>query len=186
MTLDNLAAEILDKAKAKADSMIKEAEEEAGRIEEVAKKEAAQVAEASTNRANRESEQLSVEIVASARQANQKRALIAKKEELDLTWERVKSEVSSPKLKNRKKILDQLIKTAKEENASDMILRPVNIDRKNLSSVGFKLGDDVEGLGGFILESKDGSTVMDYRFDFRLEMTWKNNLAEVNNILFGL
>ena len=78
MTLDNLADDILDKAKAKADSIIKEAEEEAGRIEEVAKKEAAQVAEASTNRANRESEQLSVEIVASARQANQKRALIAK------------------------------------------------------------------------------------------------------------
>ena len=103
MTLDNLAAEILDKAKAKANSIIKEAEEEANRIQQEAKQEAAQVAEASTNRANRESAQLSVEIVASARQANQKRALIAKKEELDLTWESVKSEVSSPKLKNRNK-----------------------------------------------------------------------------------
>ena len=186
MTLDKLAEEILDKAKAKADSIVKEAEEEASRIEEVAKQEAAQVAKESTNRANRESSQLSVEIVASARQANQKRALIAKKEELDLTWERVKSEVSSPKLKNRKKILDQLIKAAKKENNTDMILRPVSIDRTALSSSGFKLGDDVDGLGGFILESKDGSAVMDYRFDFRLELTWKNNLAEVNNILFGL
>lgn len=186
MTLDNLAAEILDKAKAKANSIIKEAEEEANRIQQEAKQEAAQVAEASTNRANRESAQLSVEIVASARQANQKRALIAKKEELDLTWESVKSEVSSPKLKNRNKILEQLIKKAKEENDSDMILRPVNIDRKALSGGGFKLGDDIEGLGGFVLESKDGSAVMDYRFDFRLEMAWKNNLAEVNNILFGM
>tara|TARA_B100000085_G_scaffold125757_2_gene114424 strand:+ start:1609 stop:2166 length:558 start_codon:yes stop_codon:yes gene_type:complete len=185
LTLDNLAAEILDKAKAEADSIIKEAEEEASRIEEGANQEAAQFAETNTNRANRESTQLSVEIVASARQANQKRALIAKKEELDLTWERVKSEVSSPKLKNRNKILDQLIKTAKDENGSGMILRPVNIDRKALSDSGFKLGDDVEGLGGFILESKDGSAVMDYRFDYRLEMAWKNSLAEVNNILFG-
>ena len=88
-------------------------------------------------------------------------------------------------MKNRNKILDQLIKTAKDENGSGMILRPVNIDRKALSDSGFKLGDDVEGLGGFILESKDGSAVMDYRFDYRLEMAWKNSLAEVNNILFG-
>ena len=47
------------------------------------------------------------------------------------------------------------------------------------------MGDDIEGLGGFVLESKDGSTVLDFRFDFRLEAAWKSSLGEVNNILFG-
>ena len=49
----------------------------------------------------------------------------------------------------------------------------------------FTIGDDVEGLGGFILESKDGSIVLDYRFDSRLDEAWKENIREVNNILFG-
>ena len=37
----------------------------------------------------------------------------------------------------------------------------------------------------FILESKDGSIVLDYRFDSRLDEAWKENIREVNNILFG-
>ena len=66
-----------------------------------------------------------------------------------------------------------------------MILRPVSTDRKELEKSDFTLGDDVEGLGGFILESKDSSIVLDYRFDSRLDEAWKANIREVNNILFG-
>jgi vacuolar-type H+-ATPase subunit E/Vma4 len=47
------------------------------------------------------------------------------------------------------------------------------------------LGDDIEGLGGFVLESKDGSMVLDYRFDSRLEDAWKASLGAVNIALFG-
>ena len=66
-----------------------------------------------------------------------------------------------------------------------MILRPVSTDRKILEKGTFTLGDDVDGLGGFILESKDGSIVLDYRFDSRLDDAWNENLRDVNKILFG-
>jgi len=131
-------------------------------------------------KAERDSAQLSVEVVASARQANQKRALIAQREELDATWETVKEEVGSPKMKGRKQILDSLVKEA-SKSKSGMVMRPVSSDRATLS----KRGDDIDGLGGFVLESKDGSTVLDFRFDFRLEAAWKSILGEVNRILFG-
>jgi len=65
------------------------------------------------------------------------------------------------------------------------VMRPVSTDRRALSKSGFTMGDDIEGLGGFVLESKDGTTVLDYRFDFRLEQAWKNSLGQVNSILFG-
>ena len=122
--------------------------------------------------------------MASARQANQKRALIAKRSELDISWDSAKDEVSSPYLKGRKEILDTLLKEA-GGSKTDMILRPVKTDRSALSKSGFKIGDDIEGMGGFVLESKDGTTVLDYRFDYQLEEAWKSSLGEVNRILFG-
>ena len=132
MTLDALAAEIASQAEAKARSIIEEAKAEAARIEDDARNQASETAAAAEARAARESQQLSVEVVASARQANQKRALIAKRSELDITWDSVKEEVSSPKLKGRKEILDTLLKEA-GGSKTDMILRPVKTDRSALS-----------------------------------------------------
>ena len=92
--------------------------------------------------------------------------------------------VRSPKLAGRKKILDSLIKEASDTKA-DVVMRPVKTDRDALSKSGFKMGEDIDGLGGFVLESKDGSTMLDFRFDMMLEEAWKNTLGEINGILFN-
>ncbi len=184
MSLDALANEIATQAKAEAELIIADAKKEANRIEDEARSEAMSFSKDAQSRAERESAQLSVELVASAKQANQKHLLIARREELDDTWEAVRSSVGSPDLEGRSKILSDLLSEA-SNFSSDMILKPVSIDRKVLQKGNFTLGDDVEGLGGFILESKDGSIVLDYRFDSRLDEAWKKNIREVNNILFG-
>ena len=184
MTLDALAAEIASQAEAEAKSIVEAAKTEASRIEEQARNETTEASSVAASKAERESAQLSVEVVASARQANQKRALIARREELDATWDSVKEEVASPKMKGRKQMLDSLLKEA-SDSKSGMVMRPVSTDRSALSKSGFTMGDDIEGLGGFVLESKDGTTVLDYRFDFRLEEAWKESLGQVNSILFG-
>ena len=184
MSLEALAAEITKQAKEEAESILDEARAEAKRIEEEARGEAAQTSSMASSKAERESEQISVEVVASARQANQKRALIARREELEFTWEAAKEEVSSPKLAGRKKILDSLIKEASDTKA-DVVMRPVKTDRDALAKSGFKMGEDIDGLGGFVLESKDGSTMLDFRFDMMLEEAWKNTLGEINGILFN-
>ena len=184
MSLETLAAEITKQAQEEAGAILDEAKTEAKRIEEEASSYATQTSSIATSKAERESEQISIEVVASARQANQKRALIARREELELTWEAAKEEVSSPKLAGRKKILDTLVKEASETKA-DVVMRPVKADRAVLSKSGFKMGEDIEGLGGFVLESKDGSTMLDFRFDMMLEEAWKNTLGEINEILFN-
>jgi vacuolar-type H+-ATPase subunit E/Vma4 len=43
----------------------------------------------------------------------------------------------------------------------------------------------VSGIGGFVLESADGSIVLDYRFDGRLDEAWVAALPAVNTVLFG-
>ena len=184
MSLEALSKEISMQAEAEAKSIIDNAKAEAERIQNDAMSQAANAAADVVARASKDSKQISIEVVAAARQANQKKALVARREELDLTWESVKQRVSSPDLEGRNKILQGLVKEASASN-SDMIMRPVSIDRKSLSSSDFSMGDDIDGLGGFVLESKDGSVVLDYRFDSLLEDAWKANLGPVNKALFG-
>ena len=184
MTLDALANEIAAQAKAEAESIIAAAKQQAKEIEGEAKAVASSFSSDMKARAERESAQLSVEVVASAKQANQKHLLIARREELDETWNSIRVSVASPDLKGRSDVLSALLAEA-SKSGEGMLLRPVSTDRKALEKGNFSLGDEVEGLGGFILESKDGSIVLDYRFDSRLEEAWNANLGTVNKTLFG-
>lgn len=184
MTLDALANEIAAQAKAEAESIIAAAKQQAEEIEDEAKAVASSFSSDMKARAERESAQLSVEVVASAKQANQKHLLIARREELDETWNSIRVSVASPELKGRSDVLSALLAEA-SKSGEGMLLRPVSTDRKALEKGNFSLGDDVEGLGGFVLESKDGSIVLDYRFDSRLEEAWNANLGTVNKTLFG-
>ena len=184
MTLDALANEIAAQAKAEANSIIAAAKQQAKEIEDEAKAVASSFSSDMKARAERESAQLSVEVVASAKQANQKHLLIARREELDETWNSIRVSVASPDLKGRSDVLSALLAEA-SKSGEGMLLRPVSTDRKALEKGNFSLGDDVEGLGGFVLESKDGSIVLDYRFDSRLEEAWNANLGTVNKTLFG-
>ena len=184
MTLDALANEIAAQAKTEAESIIAAAKQQAEEIEDEAKAVASSFSSDMKARAERESAQLSVEVVASAKQANQKHLLIARREELDETWNSIRVSVASPDLKGRSDVLSALLAEA-SKSGEGMLLRPVSTDRKALEKGNFSLGDDVEGLGGFVLESKDGSIVLDYRFDSRLEEAWNANLGTVNKTLFG-
>jgi len=67
------------------------------------------------------------------------------------------------------------------------IIRPVEVDRAAISKEAGdrKVGEGVDGLGGFILEAEDGSVSFDMRFDNMLERAWSNQLAAVNEKLFG-
>ena len=71
MTLDALANEIAAQAKAEAESIIATAKQQAKQIEDEAKAEADIFSSDVKARAERESAQLSVVVVASAKQANQ-------------------------------------------------------------------------------------------------------------------
>lgn len=68
-----------------------------------------------------------------------------------------------------------------------MVLRPVSLDRKAIESIGgkFTIGDDVEGLGGFVLESEGGAVSLDFRFESRLQEAWDANLGAVTETLFS-
>ena len=193
MSLDKLASEIESMAKAEAKVVLKEAKAEAKRIGDEAKDSVAEYRDAAITQAEKMSDRIAVESIAAARQRNQKRLLVARRAELDATWSEVMSQVGEADLKGREDILLSLIKMADVESVDDMVLRPVAVDRETLTDLSensglsndFQMGGDIDGLGGFVLESQDGSVLMDYRFEGRLRDAWEASLGEVNNKLFG-
>jgi V/A-type H+-transporting ATPase subunit E len=186
MTLNALADDIATAAKKEAKAVVNSAKKEAKRILAEAEHEAQSERDEMISKAERECAQIKTETVASARQSNQKSMLIARRVELDGTKEAVRETVGSARLKSRATLLKSLFEDAKNTADSDMVLRPVSLDRVALERVGssFVFGDDVDGLGGFVLESKDGSVVLDYRFDGRLEESWIAALPNVTSVLF--
>jgi len=197
MSLDKLASEIESMAKAEAKEITDDAKAEAKRISGEAKESVKEYREAAIAQAERMSEQVAVESIAAARQRNQKRLLVARRAELDATWSTVKSDARQPSLENRVEVLHHLLEKATAESGEDMILRPVYTDRISLTESikhtrgaeaggyhEFEIGEDIDGLGGFVLESPDGSVLMDYRFEGRLRDAWEASLEEVNKILF--
>ena len=142
MSLDALAEEIAAQAKAEAKAITDAAKKTAKSVKKEAEAEVADIRDSLMSRAERESAQLSTELVASSRQNNQKRELIAKAAELDATWDAVKAEVGSAKLAGRAKLIKALVADAKEAG-SGMKMRPVSIDLKALEkeAKGQKLQD---------------------------------------------
>ncbi len=186
MSLESLSNKILAEAKAEAQAIIKAAETQAESIRKDAKHEAKAHLEMALSRAQKEAEQISVEVVASVRQQNQNAALMARRSVLDNTQEAARDAVSKPKMKGRNELVKSLLEQAKDQGEKDMVLHPVETDRKQIQDAksGFKIGESVAGLGGFTLVSADDSILLDYRFDSRLDTAWKDSLAEVNKILF--
>jgi V/A-type H+-transporting ATPase subunit E len=180
-------------AKAEAKVVLKEAKAEAKRIGDEAKDSVAEYRDAAINQAEKMRDRIAVESIAAARQRNQKRLLVVRRTELDATWSEVMSQVGKADLKGRVDILESLIEMATAESGDDMILRPVAVDREILTDFSetfgeyhdFQIGGDIDGLGGFVLESPDGSVLMDYRFEGRLRDAWEASLGEINNKLFG-
>jgi len=186
MSLDALAKKIASSAKEEVDAIIAEAEAEASKINEATMSEATKAMEDVISKAKKEASLMGTELAASAKQSNQKEVLISKRKELDKTWTELLEIVGSAKLPNRGKMLKSLLSEAKKVSTKDMVLRPVGIDRKVLEkeSKDLKIGSNVSGLGGFTLESGDGTISLDFRFESRLEATWNDKLGAIRDCLF--
>ena len=186
MTLETLAKDIAASAQADAKAIIDQAKAEAKQITDEAKDKASSITDEAVARAEREANQISREVVASARQANQKAILIAKREAMDSTHAAVKDQLADPGFKGRASMLKSLMAKANKVASSDFIIRPVEVDRKALGDMKGKrkVGESVDGLGGFVLEAGDASVSYDMRFDTLLDTAWGQSLSEVNKILF--
>jgi V/A-type H+-transporting ATPase subunit E len=187
MTLETLANDIAAAAENEAKALIADAKAEAKKLLADAEAKANTLREEAQQRAEKEAVQIARETVASARQSNQKDILIARRKVLDATLDAARQHIADPGMKGRAALLKSLLGESKKLAKGKFVIRPVEVDRAAISKEAGdrKMGESVDGLGGFILEAEDGSVSFDMRFDNMLERAWSNQLSAVNETLFG-
>ena len=187
MTLETLANDIAAAAENEAKALIADAKAEAKTLLADAEAKANTLRAEAQQRAEKEAVQIARETVASARQSNQKDILIARRKVLDATLDAARQHIADPGMKGRAALLKSLLGESKKLAKGKFVIRPVEIDRAAISKEAGdrKMGESVDGLGGFILEAEDGSVSFDMRFDNMLERAWSNQLSAVNETLFG-
>ena len=187
MTLETLANDIAAAAESDAEALIAKAKAEAKHLLADAESKATTLRDEAQQRAEKEAAQIARETVASARQSNQKDVLIARRKVLDATLAAAREHIADPGMKGRAAVIKSLLANSKKLAKGKYIIRPVEVDRAAISKQAGdrKVGESVEGLGGFILEAEDGSVSFDMRFDNMLERAWSSQLAAVNETLFG-
>ena len=187
MTLDTLAKDIAASAESEAKALIKEAKSEAKAILAEAETRSNEIREQAKQRAEKEAGQIESELVASARQSNQKDILIARRKALDTTLDAAREHISNAGMKGRDAVLKSLLANSKKLAKGKFVIRPVELDRAAITKAAGdrKVGESVDGLGGFILEAEDGSVSFDMRFDVLLQQAWSDQLSAVNKTLFN-
>ena len=186
MTLETLAKDIAAAAEAEAAEIAAAAKAEAAELRSDAKAKAEAIRSEAAARASREAEQAAREVVASARQANQKDLLIARRQALDATLQQARATLGDPKWKGRASLLKSLMAKADGIGTSGYSVRAVALDKKAVKDLAGSrsMGDEVTGLGGFVLDAEDGSVSYDFRFDALLTRAWTDSLPAVTALLF--
>ncbi|MFP4423861.1 MAG: V-type ATP synthase subunit E [Candidatus Woesearchaeota archaeon] len=180
MSFKKLKAKVEKEMKAERQEIISDAETKAKEIVETAEAEARQEVEQRMKALENQLANKRKQEVASAKLEQKKQKLIARKEMLDKVFEEASNKLPKKLTQTkRKKLLGNLFKSAKEEitvarvYCKDSDAKLLGIENKNMNM-----------LGGFIAENKDGSISVDYRFETLLEEIRGKYLADINRILF--
>ena len=185
-SLDKLAQEIASEASEEASQILKLAEAEAAKIIQQAEEESKSIVSASVSDAEYRAEQIRKGLVAGSRQQMQQRRLLNQRDGLQSLRAAVEEAIASTSLKGRSAMLKSLLSEAKKQMGEGTIC-PVEVDRKALEKIADKydMGESIPGLGGFSVESKDGSMSIDFRFDERLNTLWSEMIGDARDMLYG-
>ena len=86
--------------------------------------------------------------------------------------------------KEHEKVLAALVKQAQKDLPKGRVHARKD-DLAALATGGYEKGEAIDAVGGFQVESPDGSVLLDYRFDTLLEGVWKEILAESRKLFEG-
>lgn len=86
--------------------------------------------------------------------------------------------------KDRHKILDALVKKAQKDLPKGHV-HARKEDLAHLVKAGWDKGHAIDGVGGFQVESPDGTVLLDYRFETLLETAWPEIQRETNKLFQG-
>jgi V/A-type H+-transporting ATPase subunit E len=180
MGLDQVVEEIREEGQQEADAIVAEAEEEAQAIREEAKANAEEEKERILEEAEKEAEAVRRRVVANAELESKKKRLNAESDVLASIRSRVESRLSNLDEEERAEAIESLVAgsgAAEFDEGAKAWGRPA--DQQILEDRGFTFEDEIDCVGGAVIESPDGSIREDLTFDTILDEIWREEIHEV-------
>ncbi|MFB6093020.1 MAG: V-type ATP synthase subunit E [Haloquadratum sp.] len=191
MSLDNVAEDIRDEARARAEEIRAEGERRAEEIVESAEQDAEEILESRKEEVEREIEQEREQALSSAKLEAKQERLEARRDVLEDVRQQVEDELTALPEEKREELTDALLEDAAPEFEGEESVSVYGRadDAELLEDLvsdydGFEYAGEYDCLGGVVVEGTDSRVRVNNTFDSVLEDVWEDNLKDVSEILF--
>lgn len=191
MSLETVAEDIRDEARARAREIEADAEERAEAIIDEAEADAAEIKAEREREIEREIEQEREQRLSSANLEAKQKRLEARRNVLEDVRERVEAEVASIDGERREELTDELLAAAAAEfdEGASVDVYGRDDDEALLVALlepydGYEYAGEYDCLGGVVAESEGSRIRVNNTFDSVLESVWEDNLKEASARLF--
>ena len=191
MSLDTVAEDIRDEARARAEDIRGDGERRAEEIVAEAEREAEELREAREADVERRIEQEREQKLSSAKLEAKQERLEARRDVLQQVRERVEAELVDIDGERREELTRTLLDDAAREfdDGDDVAVYGRGDDEALLKAVvtdydGFGYAGEYDCLGGVVVESQSSRVRVNNTFDSILEDVWEDNLKELSDRLF--
>ena len=183
MGLEAIVKEIKAKGKAEADKISKEAEKEASQIIADAQSRAEKITETKKEAVAAEIKRLKQQELSSANLEVKRGLLNARKEILDIVYEKAVEGVKNFPADKNKELLKVIIEQNEAGNSKIYSRSEDKAVVKKLAKL--KHAGEIDCIGGVVIENEDGTEYLDFKYDTILNDANEQSLKQVSDILFG-
>jgi len=191
MSLDTVAEDIKEQARARAGRIREEAEQEAEELTAEAEADAEELREERLTEAERTIEQEREQKLSSAKLEAKQARLEARRDVLQSVREEVTTAIEELDGDQRRELTKALLDAAAAEYPEDASVTVFGRadDQALLEDLlteydGYGYGGEFECLGGVVAESEESRVRVKNTFDSVLDGVWEDNLREISNRLF--
>ena len=191
MTLDTVAEDIREQARARAEEIHEEADADAEELLAEAEADADEIREEILGDADRQVEQEREQRLSSAKLEAKQERLEARRDVLQSVRDAVEDEIASLEGDDREELTRTLLDAAATEIDSEEGVEVYGRadDGALIESIladydGFSYAGEYDCLGGVVVESQESRVRIKNTFDSVLEDVWEANLREISDRLF--
>jgi len=184
MGLERIVERIVAESQAEEKRIISEAEAERKRMLEEAEKKRDEILAKYRQLIEENTAQVEQREAARTEVEVKKRLLQARKEILDETQKAVLEHFRSIPNDIRRRYYSAMLKQAVRELHSGVIRCRKGEEHLFSGIPNFSVGENIDCIGGFLAESRDGSVILDMRFDDIIREIWERNAEEISSTIF--
>lgn len=182
MTLEPIIQRILDRGRAESEAVINAAKAEAdstlGRMREGGQENLSR----KLNEAREAADKLRTQEIARAELEARKIFLASQRDVLEAVRVEALARLSSPKIKEE--ILRTLLDRSEADWKAGKVYSNTNDRELVRRIVGSRFGGTIDCAGGVIIESDDGASRIDLRFETLLQDIWEDSVKEIAEMLW--